>query len=104
MLLDSPGVLDREIPHKLAALVGSKNPEELRSAEPLAVEIIKYMREKNSKAIKQKYGFTQFGEDDDETLEIIAKAKKRLKKGGEADTETMARQIITDWQRGKLKP
>ena len=67
MLLDSPGVLDREIPHKLAALVGSKNPEELRSAEPLAVEIIKYMREKNPEAIKQKYGFKQFGEDDDET-------------------------------------
>ncbi|MBN1160086.1 MAG: 50S ribosome-binding GTPase, partial [Candidatus Diapherotrites archaeon] len=39
MLLDSPGVLDREIPYKLAALVGSRNPEEFKSAEPLAIEI-----------------------------------------------------------------
>ncbi|MBN1160305.1 MAG: GTP-binding protein, partial [Candidatus Diapherotrites archaeon] len=64
----------------------------------------RYLREQNPEELKKKYGFKQFGEDDDDTLEIIAKAKKRLKKGGEADTETMARQIITDWQRGKLKP
>lgn len=41
--------------------------------------------------------------DDEEFLEAIAIKRNRLKKGGEPDTNTTAKMILQDWQKGKIQ-
>lgn len=99
MLVDTPGVIPFESKDKvLLAMLGSINPGNLKEPEDVAEEILDYICDNSSSAIKKVYG-VECGEN---LLERIALAKNRLRKGGEADVKTMSRIIIKDWQTGKI--
>lgn len=98
-LLDTPGVFpfDKGDEVKLA-LLGTKNPQELKDPELCAMELIDRLDRK----VEKNYGAKK-GADEEESLENIALKLKKLKKKGEPDTETASRIIIKDWQSGKIR-
>ncbi|MBW3010780.1 50S ribosome-binding GTPase [Candidatus Woesearchaeota archaeon] len=99
MLLDSPGVFPFEKGDEVKlAMIGTKNPQELKDPESCAMEMIVALKGK----VEKNYGAKK-GADEEETLENIAVKLKKLKKGGEPDTETASRIIIKDWQSGKIE-
>ena len=100
MMVDTPGVLPffKGGETKLA-LLAAKNPQALSDPTIAAKKILQQLGQKK---IEQEFGVKQVGYDYDKLLEQIAIAKKRLKKGGVADVQTMAKKIILDWQKGKF--
>ncbi len=104
LLIDSPGIIPFEEKNEfLLCLVGSKNPEQLKDIESTATQFIEFLKKENPKILKKEFGIEIEGKNSDKILEEIALKKGRLLKGGIADTQTIARQIILDWQKGKIK-
>ncbi|MBS3061236.1 MAG: 50S ribosome-binding GTPase [Candidatus Diapherotrites archaeon] len=101
-LVDSPGVIpflkrdDIEL-----ALVGAKSPNQLPDVEGAALGILDYMKKENPNSWTENFGFD--ATDSQEMLDRIAKAKKRLLKGGGADTENTSKIVVQDWQNGKIR-
>ena len=83
------------------ALIGSKNVQELKDPELVCYELFSHL-EKIGIDIAEFYG-VQKGLDEADTLEKIAIRLRKLKSGGVPDTETTARMIIQDWQKGKIR-
>ncbi len=99
MLLDSPGVFPFDKGDEVRlAMIGTKNPQELKDPELCAMELIIALKGK----VEKNYGAKK-GADEEETLENIALKLKKLRKGGVPDTETVSRIIIKDWQAGKIE-
>ena len=99
MLLDSPGVFPFDKGDEVRlAIIGTKNPQELKDPESCAMELIVALNGK----VEKNYGAKK-GADEEETLENIALKLKKLKKKGMPDTETASRIIIKDWQSGKIR-
>ena len=59
------------------------------------------MKRVKKEYIVKTYGITEWTDETD-FLEQMAKKKGRLLKGGVADTHTVAKMILNDWQRGKI--
>jgi ribosome biogenesis GTPase A len=99
MMIDSPGVVPfgekEELKHVLIATTDYSSAKE---PDLLAMDLIKIYKGR----IERHYG-VNLGKDPGQTLEKIALKNRKLKKGGVADVETMARIIIKDWQAGKIK-
>jgi len=104
-LIDSPGVYSyQENDETNLTMIGSKDPHTIKDPETVAYEILELFLKKNKKNIlEQKYEITLQEEESYELLEELALKKKKIKKGETPDTETMARILISDWQRGKLQ-
>ena len=102
MLVDTPGVIPYmerdEFKH---ALIGTKNVQQIKDPENVAIEMIEYLEKKGINVAK--FYNSKKGKDELGTLENISLSRKMLLKGGIADTEKMAKIIIKDWQEGKLK-
>ena len=100
-LIDSPGIIPlEERDANELVLIGAKNPSQLKYPEEAAIKLIELLKEKNPKAL------TELGaksNDPDEILEEIAIQKKRLMKKGLPDTNAIAKQLLLDWQKGKIK-
>lgn len=103
LLVDTPGVIPfgEKNEDKLAVL-SARTSGQVKDLESAATAIISFIKKKNLKALEDTYNITVEG-DDDEILEKIAFARKKLRKGGLADVNAAARLLMNDWQRGKIK-
>lgn len=97
-LIDTPGVFSYKEKGVEHVIIGAIDAEKLRDPEGTAIEMI----EKLNGKIEKFYDVPK-KEDAFETLEKIAMNKKILKKGGEPDTVRMAKLIIQQWQKGKIR-
>ncbi len=98
-LLDTPGVIPyNERDTAKHVRIGTKNPHELRDPDVFAMEFI----QENPDLIEKHYS-VKHGDDAYDTLEKLAVTKKLFIRGSKPDIERMARKLLEDWQRGKLK-
>ncbi len=98
-LLDTPGVLPFEEKDEVKhTLIGSKNVQDIKEPDLIAVELMKILKGR----IEKHYG-VEVSSDYEKTLEKIAEKMHKFKKGGVLDTDNTARMIIIDWQRGKIR-
>lgn len=105
MLIDSPGVLPlSDLPPARAALLDSKNVDHLKDPVGVACELITVLSdEQPPEWFKDTFGVSYTEHDDpEEWLDSVARFRNRVIKGGLPDTKTIARQILLQWQGGKL--
>lgn len=100
LLIDTPGVIPTKEKSEVE-LVMKDAVTQVEDPEGVATELLEKLCKKNRRAIEQFYNI-EAKDDPYETLEAIAKAKHKLKKGGLLDLDAAGRMIIEDWQRGKL--
>jgi len=99
ILLDTPGVIPyNESDQSKHVLIASRNINKTNDPEIVAMDLIMQCRGKIEKFYKAKVG-----EDEQESLENIAKAKNLLIKGGLPDTKKASQMILLDWQKGKIR-
>jgi ribosome biogenesis GTPase A len=99
MLYDTPGVIPyREKDDYKQSIIGTINFDMVKDPEGVVSEIMMA-----SPGIVEKYYDVEPREDPLETLERIAIKKNRVLKGGKADTLTVSRMILKDWQFGKIE-
>ncbi|MEY8523567.1 ribosome biogenesis GTPase YlqF [Lachnospiraceae bacterium 38-10] len=103
-LLDTPGILwpkfeSQEVGLKLA-LIGSMN-DNVVSAEEMAADLIKMLRESYKGALAKRYGVNEEREAF-ELLRDIARKRGCLLKGEELDTEKAAALLLDDFRSGRL--
>ncbi|MBI4163519.1 MAG: 50S ribosome-binding GTPase [Candidatus Aenigmarchaeota archaeon] len=97
-LMDTPGVIPyKEEDAVKHMLIASKNPSDIQNIHSAAVELIKMAKGR----IEEHYGVEKGTPDS--VLKRIAIKYNRVKKGGVPDTEVVARKMIQDWQRGKIR-
>ncbi|MFP4523595.1 MAG: GTPase [Candidatus Nanoarchaeia archaeon] len=101
-IIDTPGVIAESDDKKSVKLsiTASKNNKE--DPDLIVFELIKNHKD----AIIEFYELDKEkikGFDDEEILEAIAIKRNRFKKGAEPDTQTTAKMILQDWQKGKIK-
>ncbi|MBU1120819.1 MAG: GTPase [archaeon] len=103
LLVDSPGIIPfEERDELLLALVGAKNPSKLEDAESAAEKVIELLMENNPKKLERRYGIELKEKNAGEVLEWIAMKKGRLLKKGIPDVNAVSKQIVLEWQKGKL--
>ena len=100
LLIDTPGVIPTKEKSEVE-LVMKDAVTQVEDPEGVATELLDKLCKKNKLAIEQFYNI-EVKDDPYETLEAIAKAKHKLKKGGLLDLDAAGRMVIEDWQRGKL--
>lgn len=101
-ILDTPGTLypkitDRRVGENLA-IVGSIKDEVLDVSE-LAVALIDRLNAADPAILRQRFGDVVCSY---EGLEVIAKKRGYLQRGGVADTERAAAAVIDDYRKGRL--
>lgn len=106
LLIDTPGVIPRKeyspVETKLVernAIVGARSYADVRNPELAITSIM----ESHGPEILAHYGLTLKEGEEDNILEVFAKKKSLLLKGGVPDEERAARQILKDWQIGKIR-
>ncbi|HHW70013.1 MAG TPA: ribosome biogenesis GTPase YlqF [Clostridiales bacterium] len=104
-LLDTPGILWPKLDDRQTALnlsyIGSIKAE-LIDFEELAINFIDLMKIKYPERILNYYGLEDLDNTSIEILYAICKKRSWLRSGGELDIDKGARQIIRDFQQGKL--
>jgi len=98
VLLDTPGVIPVGDDELKQALISAIDFSKLREPDMAAM----YIMEKYPGYVEKHYGVSQSG-DIEERLERIAVKMNKLRKGGVADTDSAARLILRDWQRGLIR-
>lgn len=96
-LLDTPGVLPAG--EKFSVFTSSIRPEKLKVAQVAAMELLSKIMDALGSNIDEVYNVPLV--DVDTYLEDVAKKRNFLMKGG-VDVERAARQVILDWNTGKL--
>ncbi|HLD56817.1 MAG TPA: GTPase [archaeon] len=97
-LMDTPGVLPYKEANKVKhVLISATDQTKLSDPESAAMELIKFAKGK----IEEVYGVEQGRPE--AVLKRIAIKYNRVKKGGVPDTEVMARKIIQEWQKGRIR-
>ncbi len=104
-LLDSPGVLypdfsDQKKALKLALLGSIK--DEVVDVTELALEALEFFRADRPEDLKARYKLDSVDGDINELFETIGKKRGIVARGGELDTERIARVIISDYRKGYL--
>lgn len=101
MLVDTPGVMPFfKGGEATLTLVAAKNPQNLKNPEKAVQKIFDHLRYNGEKEL---WGVELGNKPSEQLLCEIAIKKKRLKKGGEPDIQTITLQIISAWQKGKIK-
>jgi len=104
ILLDSPGVIpfdeysmndDEKIAQQVK--VGGKSHSQVKNPEFALNEIVKTNKKSLEKFYKIKFSDTE------DLIEVLGKKKGFLKKKGEINSDRTAREILKDWQVGKIK-
>ena len=102
-LIDSPGVIPfSEKDETRLALISAKSPWQLKDAESAAEKLIEFLREARPREFEKFFGVKLDNKSAEQLIEEIALKKKRLLKKGLPDTETTAREILLQWQKGKI--
>ncbi len=104
-LLDTPGILWPKIEsdiegYHLAGLSSIK--EEIVNKEDLAIYLLKRMYELYPENLKERYGIDKMDDDVIPTLDIIAKKRGALLKGGISDYDKVYLIILRDMKEGYL--
>ena len=104
-LLDTPGILWPKIEsdiegYHLAGLSSIK--EEIVNKEDLAIYLLKRMYELYPENLKERYGIDKMDDDVIPTLDIIAKKRGALLKGGLSDYDKVYLIILRDMKEGYL--
>jgi len=101
-LIDSPGIIPYEKrDENELVLIGAKNPSKLNYPEEAATTLIELLKEKNPQELI-KLGIKEKN-DPEKILEELAMHRNRLMKGGIPDINAVAKQLLLDWQKGKIK-
>lgn len=101
LIYDTPGVVPSAIPFTDQLLLGIVRPEKLDDPVKAAL-ILGTMIERIRKGVlKEHYGI-DFN-NSEEFFEKLAIKRNRLRKGGEPDVETIARQFLMDHIKGKIR-
>lgn len=102
--MDTPGVIPRSDSKIRVGLTASKDAHKLKNPDKVAYEIIHVLRKQNLEAIKRFYKIDfEKNESDYNVLLKIGKKKNYILKGGDIDENRTVTQIISDWQKGKIK-
>ncbi|MBI2102770.1 50S ribosome-binding GTPase [Candidatus Woesearchaeota archaeon] len=97
-LLDTPGVFPRmEKDTAKHGKTGAVDFAKIKDPEIAALHLIEDEKEK----IKDHYKIVE--DDPEEILSVLSRKWKRLQKGGGPDLEATARQLLKDWQTGKIQ-
>jgi len=101
-LIDSPGIIPFKEEEFNLFLVESKNPNQLKDPELVAIKLVEYLgKERIIKAYKLDEEKATKA-DEDEIIELIAEKKNMLKKGGIADYKKGARELLEKYQRHEI--
>ena len=105
MLIDTPGVIPfEERDERKLVLLCAKSPNQVRDVQGCGEEIVRFVMARGKEELEREYDVELAGdEDEEEALEKIAVAKSWLLPGGKPNTDTAARKIMIDWQKGKIK-
>ena len=105
LLLDSPGVIpdsayssteNKKI--SLHAKVGARDYNKVRDPELIIADLMK-----NYPNVLEKYYKIEANGDSEILLEELGKRKRIFKKHGEVNADLTARQILKEWQNGKIR-
>jgi ribosome biogenesis GTPase A len=100
--MDAPGVIPSRDSRTKVALTSSKDIYKTENPERIAYSLMKKLRKTGS--LQEKYKIKIDKEDSDYDIFLkIGEKKKLLIKGGEVDEDKLARVIVSDWQKGKIK-
>ncbi|CAN8066574.1 unnamed protein product [Agarophyton chilense] len=100
-LIDCPGVVHDSTRNTQSEAI-LKGVVRIESLRGMAAEYIPALLERvNVKYIQRTYGIDSWERPDD-LLEKLARKTGKLLKGGEPDTNTVGRMMLSDFQRGKL--
>ncbi len=105
-LLDTPGVLwpkfeDPEVGFKLS-FIGSVK-DEILDIQEIAVRLLKFMQERYPENLAERYKIENFEAlEPYELLELIARKRGFLLRGGEYDTERCAVMLLDEFREGRL--
>ncbi len=103
-LFDSPGIIPyKEDDEFKLVLVCAKNSDQIKDPETAVLQLIQFLQTEDSKSLEKFYSIETKGKNPEQILEQLAISKNRLMKGGLPDTENMAKIILMDWQKGRLK-
>lgn len=104
MILDSPGVVPIEDNELKLGILGAKNPEKLKDPYKVVIALIKKFIQKDKTVLERYYSIViPEGTEADSVIELIARKKGFLQKGGVIDEERTMFQFLRDWQAGKLR-
>lgn len=103
MLIDTPGILwpkieDAESGLKLAALGSIRNTAV--GYDEIAIYIIKFLMQKYPDYLKARYKIDLLSQDEHEIIELLAKKRGCLSKGGKIDLTKISEIIADDLRRG----
>jgi len=97
-LIDTPGVLQFQEKDLMTQItIGSMNPQHVKEPDYFSILLIEKFPELFKKYFDEPYDGEGY-----EFLEKVALKKHLLIKGGEPDTIRLGRQILQDWQSGKI--
>jgi len=97
--LDTPGVIPfKETDKTKHAIIGSIDYTKTEDPDLVVMKIME-----NYPGIIEKYYEVEMSDDYEETIKEITKKKKLVVKNNEPDIEKMSRQILKEWQTGKIK-
>ncbi|WP_091544535.1 ribosome biogenesis GTPase YlqF [Alkaliphilus peptidifermentans] len=104
-LLDTPGILwpkfeDQEVALKLAFTGAIR--DQIMDVDSLALKLIEHLMKEHSKNIEERYSLAAVGETPLETMEMIAKSRGCIIKGGEFDYTRTANIILDEFRGGKI--
>lgn len=99
LMLDTPGVIpskDRDLTAQ--SMTGTIDYTKTKEPEMVVFELMEQFP-----GVVEKHYSMPIKDDFEEFIDALAVKKNILKKGAEPDTARMARTILTDWQKGKIK-
>lgn len=102
-LIDSPGIIPfGSIDEEKLLILNAKSPEQVGECTGAAEKILEMASAMNPKAINERYKVNPDGSGE-KMLREIALRQNRRSKGGGLDIESAAKQVVLDWQRGKIR-
>lgn len=97
MFFDTPGVYSyQEKDEETLFVFGAIDYTKVKDPESTAYKLIEMFKER----IKKHYGLTKT--DTEELIDELAIRKNKFKKGNEPDTHSAAKELLQDWQKGKI--
>jgi len=101
-LMDAPGVTAGKLNVEELGVYAAVDAQKLTNPFKIAKNLIEQFLNKNPSALFDYYKIDK-KEEAQEILNDIAFKRKRLLKGGEPDTDSAARLLILDFQKGRIK-
>lgn len=99
MVIDTPGVLAETDNKSDGKFVLTSSMNIKKDPELVVYDLIKM----HKREVMDHYGINEFVHSEEDVLEAIAVKLNKVAKGGIPDTETAARMILQEWQKGKIQ-